>query len=301
MWPGSCVKAAPAWCLPIRDVAAPGAMRVIVTRPQPDAARWVQALVEQGVDALALPLIEIRPLSDDRAIRAAWQTCLQCQAIMFVSAAAVDHFFAARPAAVALDTAQDGPRCWVTGPGTAAALVRHGMAPQRIDAPAPDSRQYDSEALWRQVGSQVRAGWQVLLVRGADHDVGKPSVPAADDRTDAQHGAKGQGRDWLATQLAQAGSQLQYVVAYWRAAPPAQRIGQALQDNGIGDDALWLFTSGQAVSHLQTSLPDHDWSRSRAIASHARIAAAARAAGFGVVRESRPALADMVASIKSLR
>ncbi len=179
--------------------------------------------------------------------------------------------------------------------------MRHGVAHQRIDAPAPDSRQFDSEALWRQVGSQVRAGWRVLLVRGADHDPGRPPVPAAADRTDARDGGQGQGRDWLATQLAQAGAQLQFVVAYWRAAPPAQQIGQALRDNGIGDDALWLFTSGQAVSHLRTSLPEHDWSRSRAIASHARIAAVARSAGFGVVRESRPALADMVASIKSLQ
>lgn len=287
----------------MRDAVASGAMRVIVTRPQPDAARWVQALVEQGVDALALPLIEIRPVSDERAIRAAWQTCRQCQAIMFVSAAAVDHFFAARPPGVLLGTAQHGPRCWATGPGTAAALLRHGMARQRIDAPAPDSRQFDSEALWRQVGSQVCAGWRVLLVRGADHDPGQPPVPAAADRADGPgpDQGQGQGRDWLAMQLVQAGARLQFVVAYWRAGPLAQQIRQALRDNGIDDGALWLFTSGQAVSHLRTSLPEHDWSRSRAIASHARIAAAARAAGFGVVRESRPALADMVASIKSLQ
>jgi uroporphyrinogen-III synthase len=97
------------------------------------------------------------------------------------------------------------------------------------------------------------------------------------------------------------GAQVRFVVAYWRAAPGGPAIARSLRDNAVGDDAVWLFTSGQAVAHLRASLPEHDWSRVRAIASHPRIAAAARAAGFGVVRESRPALADMVASIKSLQ
>ncbi|MGE3348297.1 MAG: uroporphyrinogen-III synthase, partial [Ramlibacter sp.] len=39
--------------------------------------------------------------------------------------------------------------------------------------------------------------------------------------------------------------------------------------------------------------------RARAVATHPRIAQAAREAGFGVVCESRPALADVVASIES--
>jgi len=273
-------------------------MRVIVTRPQRDALRWVQALGEQGFDGLAVPLIEIHPVSDNRAVVAAWQSCADCQAIMFVSAAAVDHFFAARPAHVTLGARQDGPRLWATGPGTVAALIRHGVKPQNIDAPAPDSGQYDSEALWRLVGARVRAGWQVMLVRGASHDV---SVQTGSPADDGAFDEQGQGRDWLASALVQAGAQLRFVVAYWRAAPGAQQILQALQANGIGDDAVWLFTSGQAISHLRTSLPAHDWSRVRAITSHARIAAAAREAGFGVVLESRPALSDMVASIKSLQ
>lgn len=273
-------------------------MPVIVTRPQRDAQRWVQALQAQGIDALALPLIEIRALSERSAITAAWHGCARYQAIMFVSAAAVDHFFAARPAGLACGAAAQGPRMWAVGPGTVAALERHGVATGRIDAPAPTSAQFDSEALWRLVGPQVRPGWQVLLVRGADHDVTGPPEPGAG--AGAHRATRGQGRDWLAEQIAQAGAQAHFVVAYWRAAPTAHGLAQALQDQHIGDDALWLFTSGQAIGHLRAALPAHDWSRSRAIASHARIAAAARAAGFGVVRESRPALADMVASIKSL-
>jgi uroporphyrinogen-III synthase len=274
-------------------------MRVIVTRPQRDAVRWVQSLAEHGIDALALPLIEICPLADNTAVVAAWRSCAQYQAIMFVSAAAADHFFAARPPDADLGTGQHGPRLWAVGPGTVAALVRHGVAAQRIDAPAPDGGQFDSEALWRVVGPRVTSDWQVLLVRGADSDVSLQATPAAGSA--AVKAAAGQGRDWLALQLAQAGARVRFVVAYWRTAPSGRVIAQSLQNGHIGADAVWLFTSGQAISHLRTRLPTHDWSRARAITSHARIAAAARAAGFGVVLESRPALADMVASIKSLQ
>ncbi|MCB2030662.1 MAG: uroporphyrinogen-III synthase, partial [Rhodoferax sp.] len=128
-------------------------MRVIVTRPLAEAERWVQGLAQQGIEALAVPLIEIRPLAQTGAIAAAWRRCRQCQAIMFVSAAAVAHFFAARPPDADLGTPEQGPRLWAPGPGTVAALVRQGVDPRRIDAPAVGSGQYDSEALWAQVGA----------------------------------------------------------------------------------------------------------------------------------------------------
>lgn len=271
-----------------------------MTRPQADAARWVQALGTHGIDALALPLIEIRALSDTSAVAAAWARADQCQAIMFVSASAVDHFFAARPPQAGVGTSRHGPRLWAPGPGTVAALQRHGVAPERIDAPAPDSAQYDSEALWRLVGAGVQPGRVVMIVRGAGRDVSLPNAaPTHDGALASERDTHGEGRDWLAQQLAQSGALVHFVVAYWRAAPGAQALRQALAEQRVGDDALWLFTSAQAIGNLRACLPQHDWSRARAVASHARIAAAARAAGFGVVRESRPALPDLAASIKS--
>lgn len=274
-------------------------MRVIVTRPQADAETWALALTQQGIDALALPLIEIRPLSETRGIAAAWQACQQCHAVMFVSAAAVDHFYAIRPQVVDTPAVDDGPRLWAPGPGTVAALLRHGVGTRRIDAPAPDGGQFDSEALWRQVAGQVPAGGQAMVVRGAARDV--PWTPESLAPEGGMAHAQGQGRDWLAQQLVAAGVQVRFAVAYWRAPPEPLALQRAIADNAVGPLDVWLFTSAQAIDNLRLCLPSQDWSHARALTTHPRIAVAARAAGFGVVWESRPALSDIAASIKSLR
>ena len=268
-------------------------MRVFVTRPQAEAARWVQVLVREQIDAASLPLIEIRPVADDRAVRAAWQDIGQFDAVMFVSAAAVAHFFADRSRHGGRWPDAGMLRAWAPGPGTAAALVRMGVAPGDIDAPDPHSGQFDSESLWRQVGSTVRPGQQVLVVRGTNGDaiaVAATALPA-----DA-----GQGRDWLAQRLVAHGAQVRFVAAYCRCAPPTAVLRQAVLAAHAVAPAWWLFTSSQAIENLVAAVPGHDWAPAQALVTHPRIAAAARAAGFGVVQESRPALADVVASIKSL-
>ena len=272
-------------------------MRVLVTRPQAEAARWVQALVQEQIDAVSLPLIEIRAVADDRALRAAWQAIDQFDAVMFVSAAAVTHFFA--------DSSRQGGhwpqggvvRAWAPGPGTAAALVSMGVARSNIDAPDPHSGQFDSESLWRQVGPTVRSGQQVLVVRGAQ---GEDQARADGDAVTATPLAQGgQGRDWLARQLMAYGVQVRFVAAYWRCSPPAAVLRQAVVEALALGPTCWLFTSSQAIDNLVAALPDHDWTMAQALVTHPRIAVAARAAGFSVVQESRPALPDVVASIKS--
>jgi uroporphyrinogen-III synthase len=50
----------------------------------------------------------------------------------------------------------------------------------------------------------------------------------------------------------------------------------------------------------QAGLAGVDWRQARAIATHPRIAQAARAAGWGVVVESRPALDDIVMCLRSI-
>ena len=208
--------------------------------------------------------------------------------VMFVSANAVDHFFASTESVAALWGPRSAirSRAWATGPGTANALSRAGVAPQRLDVPPADAAQFDSEALWQVVGPQVHAGERVLIVRGADE-------------ADAGQTAAGSGRDWFARQVLACGAQAEFVVAYQRRAPVFSLSQSELARNAASDGSIWLFSSAQAVRNLLVSLPGQSWLQARAIATHARIASSARAAGFGAVLESRPTLSDVVAALES--
>ena len=170
------------------------------------------------------------------------------------------------------------------GPGTGARLRSLGLAESLIDEPARDAEQFDSEALWQVIGQRPWAGRQVLLVRGnSTHNV-------------SAHSDGGAGRNWLAEQLERCGAAVSSVAVYERRSPQFsseqhQRILDASRDG-----SLWLFSSSEAIAHLPVGL---DWGAARALATHPRIAQAARMAGFAQVLQSRPALPEVLASIKS--
>jgi uroporphyrinogen-III synthase len=253
-------------------------MRVLVTRPEPEAGRWAADLRARGIDAQVLPLIEIGPPPERAALDAAWATLSDLRAVMFVSGNAVRGFFSA-----AASTAwPDGLRAWAPGPGTAAALRQAGVPDARIDTPGADAAQFDSEHLWAQVRAQVRPADRLLVVRGVGED------------GDA-------GRDWLQAEAAAAGAGVQTVTAYSRQEPRWSGAQSRLARDAAGDGSLWLLSSSQGVRHLLQLLPGQDWGGARALATHPRIARAARAAGFGAVAECRPAFDDVVASIESAR
>jgi uroporphyrinogen-III synthase len=257
---------------------------LIVTRPEPDATAWADALAQQNWPAVALPLIAIRPTRHPDTLAAAWAQIGSYQAVMFVSANAVAHFFNAASAHLegtgALNPASW--RAWATGPGTTQALWRAGMDAGRIDAPDAQSVQLDSEALWQRVQGQLASLRRVLIVRGSD-----------------AQGAMA-GRDWLAQQLQAQGVSVDFVVAYERDMPcwTAAQRAHALASTDAA--AVWVFSSSEAIANLQQWLPHQVWTHARAVATHPRIAQAARNAGFGVVCESRPGLDAVLASIKSM-
>ena len=262
----------------------PASRPVLVTRPAPEAARWVNALRERGIAAEALPLIDIVPMSGAPALAEARAALASYAVAMFVSPNAVRGFFESNrpsglepPAQAAIET-----RAWSPGPGTTQALVDAGWPAARIDEPAADAPQFDSESLWAQVGAQVRAGLRVLIVRGGDAD-GRPA-----------------GRDWLATQLHAAGAVVQAVAAYRRQPPAADGAWAARAQAAAQDGSLWLFSSSEAIANLRQCMPAQDWRAARALATHPRIADAAQAAGFGSVMATRPTLEAVAASIKSL-
>lgn len=267
-------------------VAAP---QVIVTRPAREAAHWVQQFTQRGIAASALPLIHVGPATDPVLVQALHQARARLgnyRAAMFVSGNAALYFFEqnmalalSNQALVAIKT-----RAWSPGPGTARVLLEAGFPAERVDGPAPDAPQFDSEALWQQVHPQVQPGDRILIVRG---------------RSAGVHENQGSGRDWLARQIEAAGAQVDFVVAYERVAPHLSAQDLDLARQAAHNGSLWLLSSSEAVAHLTAALPQQNWRTARALATHPRIAQTARDAGFGEVRECRPAFADVVASIES--
>ena len=269
--------------------------RVIVTRPAREAAHWAALLSARGMNAVALPLIAVGPCNDTAARQAmarAQHNLAHYRALMFVSGNAVTHFFDfgsnQPPTLTGQALAAINTRAWAPGPGTARALEQAGVPCSSIDGPAPDAPQFDSEALWAEVAAQIRPGDRVLIVRG------RSATPQG-----AHESEQGSGRDWLARQIEAAGGQVDFVVAYQRGAPRWSAAEVALAQQAAHDGSLWLLSSSEAVAHLADALPGQHWGAARALVTHPRIADAARAAGFGTVRECRPALEDVVASIES--
>ena len=257
-------------------------MRVLVTRPALQASAWVAQLAARGVDAVALPLIDIAPALDLEAVRAAWAGLARQRLVMFVSPNAADRFFAERPAAARWppDTLAGSP-----GPGTTRALLALGVPPARIVAPAADAAQFDSEALWEQLEHLDWVGAAVLLVRGDG------------------------GREWLADTLRERGAQVEALATYRRVVPELSTPERSLLADACQRPAahLWLFSSSQAVAHLDrltradARQAARRWAGAHALATHPRIAERARRLGFDHVLESRPTVDALVACIQSLR
>ena len=262
--------------------------RLVVTRPEPEASQWAVKLGALGWPAIALPLIAIGEPTEPAALQVlrGWRGRLaEVDAAMFVSGAAVSHFFAG----VSLDAlAGCRTRFWAPGPGTAASLRAAGVPADRIDAPPSEAAQFDSEHLWPIVSPQVRSGSRVLIVRGST-------------RNAAPQALVGNGREWLVAQCEAAGARVDACVAYERRAPhwsPDQHdAGRA----ATGPGTAWLFSSSEALLNLQALLPDVDWRGTVALATHPRIAGSAREAGFDPVLTTRPGLPDVVRALESAR
>ena len=250
-------------------------MRVIVTRPAEQAASWVQSLVARGIDAAALPLIEIAPPADPQAVVAAWRLLGQQRLAVFVSPNAAQAFLAQRPPDVAWPAST---LAGATGPGTRDALRAHGVPEAAVVAPPPESAQFDSEALWQRLRD---ADWNqapVLVVRGDG------------------------GREWLADTLRERGAQVSFVAAYRRVLPRWDAAERRVLDDALAapERHLWLFSSSEGIDHLVQAVPHAAWSSARAIATHPRIAQRASERGFGAVHACRPTLDAVVACIQSL-
>lgn len=248
---------------------------LLVTRPRPQCSAWLARLAALGVEAAALPLIDILPASDPTPVRAAWAALAAADLAVFVSPNAVEQFFALA-----------GGAAWpeftlaaCVGPGSAQALIDHGVPPAHIVQPAADAASLDSEHLWHQL--QPRRAWagaRALLLRGDG------------------------GREWLAERLVEAGASVEAVTAYHRAEPRFSVAEQALLDAVLArpQGFVWLFSSAEAVGHLIAQCGGRELAGQRAIATHARIADAALTAGLAPVVLARPDPEAVAQALKRL-
>jgi len=234
---------------------------VVITRPRQQAEPLARAVAALGRTPHVLPLLDISPLSDDSALRAALADLTRYALVAFVSPNAVDAAFAhvaAWPPEVALA---------VVGEGSRAALARHGIDGPRYRIHQPlDPARSDSEHLLQALDPAALAGRRVLVVRGET------------------------GREVLPEALRAAGADVETVAAYRRAVPALSPALAASLRALLAGPNDWIITSSEALRGLVDLVAGLDGGANVAnlqqqhlIVPHARIAETASALGFGAV------------------
>ncbi|MDE1182886.1 fused uroporphyrinogen-III synthase HemD/membrane protein HemX [Paraburkholderia sp.] len=255
--------------------SGPASFTVVVTRPAGQSDALMAELAAAGVASLEFPLIDIAPALDVAPLRAALAALSDYALVVFVSPNAVDyafgHYDAIWPHALPVG---------VVGPGSVAALARHGVEAPAYTVISPssgvddDGARFDSEALFAAIdarsGEASLDGKRVLIVRGDG------------------------GREWLADRLREAGAEVETVAAYRRLVPePA--VGAWTQVHALltGKPHAWLITSSEGVRNLNELAHEHlnvaeiaQLKRAAVVAPHPRIAETARGLGFDSITVS---------------
>jgi len=268
--------------LPSRDGAGASHathLTVVLTRPAGQSDALAKTLHDAGVATVEFPLIDIAAADDEAPLRAALASLDRYALVVFVSPNAVDYAFASHDAIWphALPVG-------VVGPGSVAALAKHGVEAPAYQVISPgasaddnDGARFDSEALYAALetllGENAFEGKRVLIVRGDG------------------------GREWLAERLREAGAEVETVAAYRRLVPDPSigawsRIHALLSDESKTPHA-WLVTSSEGVRNLAELAHDHLTTNEQAhlkramfVAPHPRIAETARALGFDSITVS---------------
>ncbi len=247
-------------------------MRVLVTRPQPQADDLANAIRAQGGFALAVPLLDIRPTPESQSLRDSLQQLDQYQKIIAISMPAVEH---------GLNSIENwwpqlpvGIDWYAIGEATANALQQHGITANY------QFGGFDSEALLELADFQQISGQRILIIKGKN------------------------GRDKLQTTLTERGATVENLVVYERVCPdyPAGYLPQQLSDHRIH---VIVATSSQIVINLQSLLnhhPDADnLKQLTLIVPSQRVAEDARACGFNHIAISEgagtPAVLDTLARL----
>jgi uroporphyrinogen-III synthase len=201
-------------------------LRVVVTRAGHQADTTAAAFEKAGATVELLPLLEVVPPADPRALERAASELALYDWIVFSSANAVEAFLPLAGGALT-------PRLRVAavGPATAEALRSWEIEPHL------EARKSDAEGLVVDLAPYVRRRQRVLLPQAADV------------------------RPALSEGLASAGAEVVTVIAYDKRLPPdaPHRAGELFSTSPLG----WVtFTSPRIVRHF-AGLFGADWERRR--------------------------------------
>lgn len=304
--------------------------RLMLTRPLAQARDWSERLAALGVPTLAFPLIDIVPSEDAAAARHAWVDLHRQSLVMFVSPNAVRHFFDHRPQGRAWP---DGVLAATVGPGSAHALEAAGVPPALIVQPPTSAESLDSEHLWPEIQRVAGTDWTgraALMVRG---DGGREWLGDRLREAGAQVEAvsvyrrqcpvlDAAGRERLATALRQpqdhvwlfSSSEAVGYLADLVGDPGAAHAdeddapikgrtpGGPAQgpDSGVAASPECGTAAGAGAEEAADAALSVDWRVVRAVATHERIAARARALGLVHVVLVRPDAAAVAEAFRRL-
>lgn len=242
---------------------------VVVTRPAAASASMKRRIALLGGTAVGLPGTSVRAVSAQNVARAALRAARDADFAIFVSPNAVRYAYALIPPL----RFERATRICAVGEGTARALQRRGIR----DVLWPRARQ-DSEGL-----------------------LALPELYSPRGRKVAFIGAP-QGRDLMPRELQARGARISHAEVYRRSGPRFDvRHFDALTT--AAPPLFVQLTSVESIVNLRAALADDLFAKlveGEAIVSSARIAAAARAAGWRRVhRAASAANEDLLAATVS--
>ena len=238
-------------------------VRVLVTRPEPAAARLADAFAAEGAVVHRVPALAIAPVEDTSSAERLGDRLADVSVIVFTSVNAVEGFFR-----LVSGAAPDRLPAAVlaVGRATAEALCARGVARART----PRSR-FDSEGLLScaQLGARQVAGRLVAVVKGEG------------------------GRDLLGKELARRGAEVVEANVYRRKAP--ERLAEMLETVRESVDVVTV-TSAEALENLAGAAPwAASWLSDRTLVTVSeRVAGIARARNLSRVAVAAGADAESI-------
>ncbi|HLU19418.1 MAG TPA: uroporphyrinogen-III synthase [Pusillimonas sp.] len=226
---------------------------VLLTRPQSRNESLLRRLTKEGVEALAVPVLDIAPRLVDAA---SVPSPADFDLVVFVSGNALNCYLQQwrrrgnqRSRAWPPET-----RVAAVGAATARAVLDAGLvSADRLIVPLDDESQ-DSESLWRHLQTHTDEMSRVLIVRGQD------------------------GREWLGSRLEEAGLQVVRHASYERRTSiwPAAAAKQIHDAVSSGRPIICLLTSAHGVQAYSDNVQRHGlWPQCTAfhyVVIHPRVA-----------------------------